>query len=157
MSDGGMREDGRVTADGHYRRIPGITLSRGRKWDVQIKQAHIAEKRLAEVFAFGTFDITMELKTETLLWEKTENLCIEYKYDGRPSGISTTEAGWWVHQLGRDNIVDDIDTVGYFLVPMERMKALARQAIREGRCHKKAGDGGKSQVALVRIKDLWKK
>lgn len=141
----------------HYRRTEGVTLNNNAKFDVQISQALICEQRLGDVFAFGTFDVTMELKTETLLWEKTGNLCVEYKYKGRPSGISTTEAKWWVHQLGRDNAEDDIETVGYFLVPMERMKILAREAIMEGRCHKSAGDGGKSEVALVRIKDLWKK
>lgn len=140
----------------HYRRIAGITFNNDWKYDIQLGQGHIAERRLGEVFGFGTFDVTMELKTETHLWERTGNLCIEYLCDGRPSGISSTEATWWVHELGRAQQGKDFETLGYFLVPMERMKMLARQAIKDKRFRHGAGDGERFSVALVRIKDLWR-
>lgn len=140
----------------HYRREPGVTVNGDWKYDIQLGQGHIAERRLCDVFEFGTFDTKLELKTETHLWEKTGNLCIEYLCDGRPSGIASTQATWWVHELGRVGSDDKFETLGYFMVPMERMKALTRQAIREGRFRTGAGDGARFTVALVRIADLWK-
>jgi hypothetical protein len=59
----------------------------------------------------------------------------------------------WVHEL-----VDhrDRSTLGYFLVPMTRMKQLACRAFREQRVKRGGGDGGEFDVALVPISWLLK-
>jgi hypothetical protein len=64
-----------------------------------------------------------------LAGERTGNICIEYRCDGRPSGISTTEADMWVHELKRDGA-----TLGYLMFPMARLKEISRKAILAGRC-----------------------
>jgi hypothetical protein len=43
---------------------------------------------------------------------QTDNIAIEYRCDGKPSGISTTEADFWVHELLRDG-----QTLVYLMFP----------------------------------------
>jgi hypothetical protein len=42
----------------------------------------------------------------------------------------------------------------YLMFPIERLKALARDAIRAGRWRTGAGDAGRFTVALIRLKDI---
>ena len=44
-----------------------------------------------------------EVKTERDKWASTGNICIEIESYGRPSGLTSTEAGVWVHNLVKDN------------------------------------------------------
>lgn len=131
-----------------YRRVPGVTMSQHAKWDLQLSQGLLAQQRLAEIFAYGKFE-KHELKTEAHQWEQTGNLCIEYRSGDKKSGIAVTEADYWVHELRRDN-----DTLGYFMMPMDRMKQIAMAAYRAGRHREAAGDGGKFKVILVPIRSL---
>jgi hypothetical protein len=136
--------------------IEGIVFHDGWKYDFQLKASLIRERKLAEVFAYATFmsgnDVSVELKSETWQWEKTGNLCVEYKCDGRPSGIARTEAHFWVHELLRGQRGHEKDLIRY-IVPMERMKELARRAIAEGRWRAGAGDGKRFHVALIPL--IW--
>jgi hypothetical protein len=125
-----------------------VVQNRDRKFDLQLSQALIHERRLAEIFAGATIE-KIELKSETWQWEQTGNICIEYMCDGRPSGISTTEADYWVHELRRDG-----ETLCYLMFPIERLKELARDAIRRGRSRSGAGDDGRFTVALVALRDI---
>jgi hypothetical protein len=125
-----------------------ITFNRDRKFDLQLSQALINERRLAEIFAGARIE-RIEIKSETWQWEQTGNICIEYRCDGRPSGISVTEADFWVHELRRDD-----GTLVYLMFPIERLKELARTAIKAGRCRSGAGDDGRFEVALIRLADI---
>jgi hypothetical protein len=128
--------------------IETVTVNRDRKFDLQLSQALIHERRLAEIFEAGRIE-KIELKSETWQWEQTGNICIEFRCDGQPSGISTTEAGYWVHELRRGD-----DTLVYLMFPVERLKALARASIKAGRWRTGAGDGGRFDVALIRLRDI---
>jgi hypothetical protein len=130
--------------------IDGVAFNHDRKFDLQLSQALVAERRLADIFAEGRIE-KIELKTETWQWEQTGNICIEFRCDGRPSGISTTEADYWVHELRRDDA-----TLVYLMFPVPRLKELARQAIRAGRSRSGAGDGGRFEVALIRLSEILK-
>ena len=124
--------------------------SRSEKFDLQLSKALICERRLAEVFAFGSFDTTLELKSESYQWRRTGNIAIEYRRNGKPSGISTTQAHYWVHEL-----CDDADqTLLYLVVPMSRMKELAREAVRAGKFVKGCGDDNLSDIALIDVASL---
>jgi hypothetical protein len=105
-----------------------IQFNRDRKFDLQLSASLIHERRLAAVFAGAKLE-KIELKSETWQWEQTGNICIEYRCDGRPSGISTTESDCWVHELRRGD-----GTLAWIMFPIERLKELARDAIRRGRC-----------------------
>jgi hypothetical protein len=120
-----------------------ITFNSDRKFDLQLDQALVAERRLAEIFSSGKLE-KIELKTETWQWEQTGNICIEYRQNGNPSGIAVTEADYWVHELRRDD-----QTLCYLMFPIERLKELARRAYREGRFHEGGGDGGRFCNILI--------
>jgi hypothetical protein len=126
--------------------MPKITFNPDEKFDLQLSQGLIDERRLAEIFEHG--DISrIEVKGEQHLWEQTGNICLEYMWDGRPSGLAVTTAGYWVHALKRDG-----EVLCYLMFPIERLKKLAAAAYRAGRVRLKAGDGGKGAVVLL---PLW--
>lgn len=122
--------------------IKGIWPNYDGKYDLQLDAAFRSERRLTDAFA------TIELKSERFIWETSGNLCIEFRHQGNPSGIAVTTATMWVHEL-----VDyrDETTVAYLMVPMERMKQLAREAWRQGRVRHEAGDRGECEVVLLPI------
>jgi hypothetical protein len=122
--------------------------NRDRKFDLQLEQALIDERRLADIFTASSIE-KIELKSESWQWEQTGNICIEYRCGGRPSGISTTEADIWVHELKRDGA-----TLCYLMFPIERLKALCRDAIRRGDCRSGGGDHGRFDVVLLRLRDI---
>ena len=49
---------------------------------------------------------SIEVKTERDIWADTGNAAIEIKSRGKPSGISTTEAKWWIHVFTIENDVN---------------------------------------------------
>jgi hypothetical protein len=123
------------------------------KIDLQLSEAEQNEIRLAKIFD-GEFQIQkIELKSETWQWEQTGNICIEYEYNGKPSGIAKdgTKADVWVHELKRDG-----ETLVYLMFPIERLRALCREAFKQGNHRTAAGDGGKSKVVLLALKDILK-
>jgi hypothetical protein len=125
-----------------------VIFNRDRKFDLQLDQALTNERKLAEIFAAARIE-KIELKSETWQWEQTGNICIEYQCDGKPSGISTTEADYWVHELRRDG-----ETLVYLMFPIERLKGLARQHYRQGHLHKGGGDDGRFDNILIPLKDI---
>lgn len=126
-----------------------IAFNRDAKFDIQLAAALVAERRLGEIFAAAKFE-KIELKTETWQWRRTGNLAIEYRQRGKPSGIAVTQADYWVHELCED----DGATVGYFVIPVERLKRLARAAYRAGN-HRTGGDNGEFEMVLLSVRDLF--
>ena len=116
------------------------------KFDIQLAVAQEREQYLKGVFSGAKIE-KIELKSESFQWEKTGNICIEYEHNGKPSGIAATEADVWVHELLRDG-----EPLCWVVIPVSRMKDLCRafwHTRREG-----AGDGGKSKVILIPIKEI---
>ncbi|HEY1878465.1 MAG TPA: hypothetical protein VGG68_00885 [Caulobacteraceae bacterium] len=125
-----------------------VNFNRDNKFDLQLSQAIIDERRLAEIFCASRLE-KIELKSETFQWEQTGNIAIEYEQNGRPSGIAVTEADYWVHELKRDG-----ETLVYLMFPTSRLKDLAREAFRQKRFRTGAGDGGLFSVVLLRLRDI---
>lgn len=126
----------------------GVERGKGSKFDLQFAQALIDERRLAQVFSGAKIE-RVELKSETWQWEQTGNICIEFRQNGKPSGIAVTTADFWVHELKRDGF-----TLLYLMIPVPRLKELAREAYRAGRWRRGVGDGGRMDVVLLRLSDL---
>ena len=127
-----------------------ITFNRNNKFDIQLSDALINERRLAEIFIAAKIE-KIELKSESWQWEKTGNICIEYKQNGKPSGIAVTEADYWVHELLRDG-----KTLCYIMFPLGRLKELARGAYAAGRYHEGGGDGGRFSNILIPLSEILK-
>jgi hypothetical protein len=130
--------------------MKSISFNRDRKFDIQLGDALIHERRLAQIFGERKIE-KIELKSETWQWEQTGNIAIEYACDGKPSGISTTEADFWVHELRRGG-----ETLVYLMFPIDRLKALAREAFRQGRYRKNGGDGGRFDVVVLPLAEILK-
>jgi len=76
------------------------------------------------------------------------NICVEYSYNGKPSGVRTTIANMWVHYA----IMKDGSHICYF-IPIEDLKKL----IAEKKYIKNilsGGDGKKSSFYIFRMIDL---
>lgn len=130
------------------RPLRGVRIRRDHKYDLQLSQAHIDEMRLAQIFEEGLIE-RIELKSESWQWERTGNIAIEFRREGRPSGLSTTQASCWVHELKRNG-----ETLVYLMFPVPRLKRLARAAIRSGRWRANGGDGKKFDVALIKLSEI---
>jgi hypothetical protein len=127
-----------------------LKFNRDKKFDLQLTDALCNERRLAEIFSVAKIE-KIELKSETWLWERTGNICIEYRQNGKPSGIDTTEADYWVHELKRDG-----DTLCYLMFPIERLRHLTQVAYDSGRYHEGGGDGGRFCNVLIPLSDILK-
>jgi hypothetical protein len=70
-----------------------------RKFDVDLEFGQQWEKHIDEMFSGAK---TCEIKTERDKWASTGNICIEIESYGKPSGLTSTEAELWVHNLVKD-------------------------------------------------------
>ena len=125
-----------------------ITYNSNIKFDLQLSNALVRERALGEIFEGAKLE-KVELKSETWQWEQTGRICIEYANGGKPSGIAATEADLWVHELRRDG-----ETLCWLMFPIDRLKQLARQAYVAGNKRDGGGDGNRSSVVLIELKDI---
>ena len=70
-----------------------------RKFDVDLEFGKQWEEHIDEVFSGAK---QCEIKTERDKWATTGNICIEIESYGKPSGLTSTEAELWVHNLVKD-------------------------------------------------------
>lgn len=96
---------------------------------------------------FKPYDVKIVHAKETILFEvkadrkaaSTKNLAIEFEYDGRPSGIQTTDAHYWAYFI--------VGTDKYYLIPtLEIRKAIEEK---QYKYIVRGGDGFKSQMYLI--------
>ena len=71
-----------------------------KKFDVDLEFGQQWEKHIDEMFSGAK---KCEVKTERDKWATTGNICIETESYGKPSGLTSTEAEIWVHNLVKDN------------------------------------------------------
>ena len=90
----------------------------------------------------------IEVKSERGMWMKTGNICIEYESYGKPSGIATTEADYWFHNLCID---DHIFCTLVFEVPKLR-KLMDKLDFKKS---VSGGDHNASRMWLVSIQKLF--
>ena len=116
-----------------------------RKFDVDLEFGKHWEEHIDEVFSGAK---TCEVKTERDKWASTGNICIEIESYGKPSGLTSTEADLWVHNLVKDNelccsLVFNTDKLRKI---MEEMKPFTVMG----------GDYKASKLYLVNIEKLLK-
>jgi len=118
-----------------------------KKFDLQLSVAVQDEDRLAGLLSERKMERAafLELKAESHQWERTGNICVELYHEGKPSGLLATTADFWFHELKPYGC--------YFVFPVARLKQLV---LRNGkhRIRENAGDGGRSTVALVSLREL---
>jgi len=111
-----------------------IDLPFGEKYEQQLKEFYEGKK--------------IEVKTERDIWKRTGNHVVEYKYKGKPSGISVTQADFWGVVL----TIEDKPVI-FYIIPTDKMKYLARKYYNKD---KKVfgGDNNDSEMVLVPIKEI---
>jgi hypothetical protein len=70
-------------------------------FDVDLEYGHKREKEIARIIEKGK----LEVKSERDWWWHTNNIAIEFESWGKPSGIKTTKAKYWVHNLCKDEVM----------------------------------------------------
>lgn len=88
----------------------------------------------------------IEVKTDRLA-HKTGNVFIEFECRGKPSGIATTTANYWIYKI------EETDTA--VIVPVERLKSICRILYKENKTLL-GGDNNLSKGLLVPIIQLFK-
>jgi len=117
-----------------------------RKFDVDLEFGQQWEKHIDEMFSGAK---TCEIKTERDKWASTGNICIEIESYGKPSGLTSTEAELWVHNLVKDgelccSLVFNTDKLREVMAQMEPYTVMG-------------GDHKASKLYLVSIQKLLKK
>lgn len=113
------------------------------KFDIDLEKGIQMEETLKEFFEGKR----IEVKSERHIWERTGNHFVEYECRGKPSGIAVTEAEFWALMLVRE----DETLVMTYIVPIERMKALARKHWKNKTI---GGDDNLSKGVLVPISEI---
>ena len=112
------------------------------EYDLEFGQ--IREQRIADLL----LNERIEVKTERGQWVDSGNLAIEFECRGKPSGIATTKASYWLHIL-------EIDGEDYCSL-LFRTDVL-KKAIKSTKGYRivNGGDDNLSRLVLVPIKELF--
>ena len=117
-------------------------------FDLDLEFGKMGEEFTQKVFEGNA---KVEVKTERDIWKTTGNIAIEIRCNGRPSGISTTEADTWIHLLAYNGIIE-----GGFLLKVGVIKDMIKKRHKNGNLNiKMGGDNNASQMVLIPIKELF--
>ena len=115
-----------------------------KKFDIDLHYGTIREQKIIDMFV----NKKIEVKSESGLCLKTGNICIEYESYGKPSGIITTEADFWFHNLCIDDnifctLIFDIPKLKQLIDKLDFKKSVS------------GGDHNASRLWLVSIQKLF--
>ncbi len=119
-----------------------MKFNNDKRFDLDLAYGQVFEKKVADILG----NSKIEVKTEKDKWKQTGNIVIEYESRGRPSGIITTEADFWIHNLAfGDSIVFSL------ILPVTTLRRyIAQQNPRSVR----GGDDMTSKLYLIKLTDL---
>lgn len=115
-----------------------------KKFDIDLQYGVVREDKIADMLT----NKKIEVKSERDLWQKTGNICIEYKSYGKPSGIDATESDYWFHNLciGDDEyctLVFNTKTLKKIVKKLDSFKTVS------------GGDNRASQMYLLNLQKLF--
>ena len=117
-----------------------------KKFDLDLQYGQVREDIVSEMLQ----NKKIEVKSERGMWMDTGNICIEYQCYGRPSGITTTEADYWFHNLC---INEDIFATLVFKV--DNLKKIIDNL--DSKRSVSGGDHNASRMRLLNIQKLFAK
>ena len=126
-----------------------LTDYKKKNFDIDLSFGNANEEVVRSIFED---EGSIEVKTERDKWFDTGNIAIEIKYKGKPSGISTTDAKWWIHVLTLNGNMEFS-----FIFPVSVLKRKIKHIISEkkGRLVM-GGDDNLSMLALIPISEVTK-
>ena len=114
------------------------------KYDIDVEYGLIQERKIRDIFEKGS---KIEVKAERGKWKNSGMIAIEIECKGRPSGLSITQADYWMHMLMKG---DEMQMTLLFSVP--KLKELVKKAIRMPATNiVYGGDNKASKLVLVPI------
>tara|TARA_A100001391_G_scaffold88113_1_gene58369 strand:- start:3875 stop:4372 length:498 start_codon:yes stop_codon:yes gene_type:complete len=89
-------------------------------------------------------NLYMEVKTDNYVDDNndTGNIAIEIRYRGKPSGISTTKADWWIYYM------PDISSSNLWMMECSKLKRFIKENIQDLKVVK-GGDNNWSELVLI--------
>ena len=119
-----------------------MKFNNDKRFDLDLAYGQVFEKKVADILG----NSKIEVKTEKDKWKTTGNIVIEYESRGKPSGIITTDADYWLHNLAMGD-----DIVLSFLTKVSTLrKYIAQHNPRSVR----GGDDMTSKLYLIKLTDL---
>jgi hypothetical protein len=115
-----------------------------KKFDLDLAYGKVREEQVANMLT----EKKIEVKSERGMWTRTGNIAIEFECYGKPSGISTTEADYWFHNLC---IGDQTYATLVFDVPS--LKRIIDNLDYKRKVY--GGDNNASRMYLVNIQKLF--
>ena len=115
-----------------------------KKFDIDLQYGQIREKLVLDMLQ----DKKIEVKSERDIWQKTGNIAIEYESYGKPSGISSTEADYWFH-----NLCIGEDTFATLVFKTDNLKSIINNL--DYKKTVRGGDHLASKMYLLNIKQLF--
>ena len=117
-------------------------MNNDKRFDIDLSFGQCFEQKVADMLQ----NSKIEVKTERDKWKDTGNIVIEFESRGRPSGIATTEADYWFHNLAMGE-----DIIMTLVFPTKTLRNyLAKNMPRMVR----GGDDMTSRLYLINLKDL---
>ena len=117
-------------------------------FDIDLEFGEVWEERVRKIFENKG---TIEVKTERDIWRTTGNIVIEIGYKGRPSGLSITDAEWWIHVLTSSG---EFHTALIFKV--KKLRQTVTELVTTGKADiMKGGDNNQSELVRVPLKELF--
>jgi hypothetical protein len=120
-------------------------LNNDKRFDIDLKYGQLAEGHIADMLQ----NKKIEVKTERDLWLDTGNIVIEFESRDKPSGIQTTEADYWFHNLAVGN-----DILCTIVFPVDKLREYIRThqpSVISG------GDNRTSLLYKIELKKLFDK
>jgi hypothetical protein len=96
-----------------------------------------AEDWVNDMFSNGKL---IEVKNDRIV-HKTGNIFIEYESRGKPSGLSTTTADYWIYRMNELDIA--------FIIPTDKLKNICREYLKEKKYIRNGGDNNTSLGLLI--------
>ena len=119
-----------------------MLMNNDKRFDIDLEYGKVFEQKVADMLQ----NSKIEVKTERDKWKSTGNTVVEFESRGRPSGIATTEAEYWFHNLAVGN-----DIVMTLVFPVSKLRSyIAKNMPRMIR----GGDDNTSRMYLISLTDL---
>jgi hypothetical protein len=119
-----------------------MLLNNDKRFDIDLQYGQVFERKVADMLQ----NSKIEVKTERDKWKDTGNIVIEFESRGRPSGIASTEADYWFHNLAvGDNIV---------MTLVFSTQTLRNYIVKNNPRMIRGGDDNTSRMYLINLKDL---
>jgi hypothetical protein len=119
-------------------------MNNDKRFDLDLQYGQVFEKKVADMLQ----NSKIEVKTEREKWKSTGNIVIEFESRGKPSGIATTEAEYWFHNLALGE-----DIVMTLVIPTKILKNYIAQTMPR---IVSGGDNNTSRLYLLNLQSLVK-